>query len=141
MGDWRFRMKWKKKHYYERKCPEDILNGILNDNDYVVIYIHVYICYSRVMLPYSLNEQRINTCSPRLPLGVTTQLLWRQCCVYLGSGLQRLKFKMEINVEQLTKVVQKNFILLTTEVEIKELLDKLYEQSLFVYLWLWIVAF
>ena len=37
---------------------------------------------------------------------------------------------MEINVEQLTKVVQKNFILLTTEVEIKELLDELYEQSL-----------
>ena len=37
---------------------------------------------------------------------------------------------MEINVEQLTKVVQNNFILLTTEVEIKELLDELYEQSL-----------
>ena len=50
--------------------------------------------------------------------------------MYLGSGLQRLKFKMEINVEQLTKVVQNNFTLLTTEVDIKELLDELYEQSL-----------
>ena len=50
--------------------------------------------------------------------------------LYLGSGLQRLKFKKEINVGQLTKVVQKNFILLTTEVDMKELLDELYEQSL-----------
>ena len=48
----------------ERRLP-----GNAADNDYVVIYIHVYICYSRVMLPYSSNEQRINTCSPPVALG------------------------------------------------------------------------
>ena len=35
---------------------------------------------------------------------------------------------MKINVEKLTKVVQENFILLTTEVYIKQLLDQLDRQ-------------
>ena len=65
---------------------------------------------------------------PLLSLGNYTTIV--SSVLYQDSGLQRLKFKMEINVEQFTKVVQKNFILLTTEVEISELLDELYEQSL-----------
>ena len=38
--------------------------------------------------------------------------------------------KMDINISKLTKVIQKNFNKLSSELDIQELLDELHEQSL-----------
>ena len=40
------------------------------------------------------------------------------------------RLNMELNLEQLTKVIQKNFIQLSSDLDIKEVLDELYEESL-----------
>ena len=37
---------------------------------------------------------------------------------------------MDIHIEQLTKIIQKNFIQLSTELDLKDLINELYEQSL-----------